>query len=101
MLGTNEEDMALAQNTLLSMQGGYVVVVDGEVKARVALTIGGIVSDAPIAVLGEEIAQAKAAIQSLGYVHDNVIMSISTLSLPVSPMLKLMVGTVHHSLRLK
>lgn len=89
VLGACEEDMALAQNTLLKMQGGYVVVVDGQIRAKVALPIGGIVSEAPIEVLGKEIAQAKAAIQELGYVHDNVIMSISTLSLPVSPMIKL------------
>ncbi len=89
ILGTHEEDMALAQQTLLEMQGGYVVVRNGTVTARVYLEIGGIVSGAEISVLGAQLAQAKAEIEELGYVHDNVIMSISTLSLPVSPQLKL------------
>lgn len=89
ILGTNEADMALAQATLLEMQGGYVVVRNGTIQARVSLPIGGIVSDAPIDELGAQLAEAKKAIGELGYVHDNVIMSISTLSLPVSPMLKL------------
>ncbi len=89
VVGTNEADMALAQTALLEMQGGYVVVRNGTIVARVSLAIGGIVSDAPIEELGAQLAQAKKEIHSLGYVHDNVIMSISTLSLPVSPMLKL------------
>jgi len=89
VLGTSCEDMALAQQTLIDMQGGYVVVKDGTVAARVQLAIGGIVSDEPVQELGAQLAQVKQAMKDLGYVHDNIIMSCSTLSLPVSPQLKI------------
>ena len=50
---------------------------------------GGIVSDQPIEVLGQELKEVRAAMEGLGYVNNNVIMSMSTLCLPVSPKLKL------------
>lgn len=88
VLGNHEADMVLAQHTLLEMQGGFVVVSEGNVIAKAQLQVGGIVSDQPIETLGEDIKQVRAAMHALGYHHDNEIMSISTLSLPVSPQLK-------------
>ena len=39
VVGTNDEDMALAANTLIECGGGQVVVADGEVVALVELPI--------------------------------------------------------------
>lgn len=89
VLGIEPEDMVIAQHALLEMQGGFVVVKDRKVIARAVLEIGGIVSAREISVLGKELEEVREAMKSLGYVHDNEIMSISTLSLPVSPQLKL------------
>lgn len=89
VMGTNVEDMLLAQHTLLDMQGGYVVVKDQKVLAKAVLEIGGIVSERPIEQLGAELQAVREAMRTLGYVHDNEIMSFSTLSLPVSPELKI------------
>ena len=89
VLGTDENDMKLAQRDVLELQGAYVVFAGGKSLAEARLTIGGIVSDQPIEVLGRELKEVRAAMEGLGYVNNNVIMSMSTLCLPVSPKLKL------------
>lgn len=89
VLGTDVEDMLLAQHTLLEMQGGFVVVKNHQIIAQAALEIGGIVSAKSIEELGEDIAAVRKGMQELGYLHDNEIMSMSTLSLLVSPQLKM------------
>ena len=89
VLGTDENDMKLAQRRVLELQGAYVVFSEGRSLAEARLTIGGIVSDQPVEVLGQELKEVRAAMEGLGYVNNNVIMSMSTLCLPVSPKLKL------------
>ena len=89
VLGNDEEDMVIAQNELLKMQGGFVVVKDHQIIARCSLEIGGIVSSCEISKLGHDLEMVRTALQQLGYEHDNEIMSISTLSLLVSPALKI------------
>jgi adenine deaminase len=87
--GTNEADMALAVNAVIAEQGAYVVAADGKIAACAPLPVGGILSEAPIEELGESIRRVREAMIDLGYNHQNVIMSFSTLSLPVSPELKI------------
>lgn len=89
VLGRNKRDMMLAANRVIEQQGGYYVVDDGQVIGKADLPIAGILSDKPIAHLSEEIKSVKEALLHLGYKHSNVIMSISTISLPVSQELKL------------
>ena len=89
VMGTDEEDMVLAQNKLLEIDGGFVVVENHQVTAVCPLEIGGIVSSRPIEDLGKDLEAVRCAMQRLGYVHDNEIMSFSTLSLLVSPEIKI------------
>ncbi|QNH54891.1 adenine deaminase [Selenomonas timonae] len=89
VLGQTAADMQMAANTVIEAQGGFVAVRDGSVQAFAPLPIAGILSDRPLPVLGEQIAGVRRALTDCGYRHDNVIMSLSTLSLPVSPYFKL------------
>ena len=89
VLGQTAADMQTAANTVIEAQGGFVAVRDGSVEAFAPLPIAGILSDRPLPVLGEQIAGVRRALTDCGYRHDNVIMSLSTLSLPVSPYFKL------------
>ncbi|MBP1048225.1 amidohydrolase family protein [Enterococcus sp. BWM-S5] len=89
VMGNNSEDILTAQHELLSMQGGYVVTEHGSIKATCPLPIGGILSQAPIEELGTDLKQVRRAMQDLGYKNMNEIMSFSTLSLPVSPAIKM------------
>lgn len=89
VMGRNVEDMVLAVNNLIDFNGGYIVVRDNNVLAKLELPIGGIVSDEPIEVIGEKLGKVRSAMKELGYNHMNEIMSFSTLSLPVSPAIKI------------
>ena len=89
VIGNSPEDMAMAQREVLYMQGGYGVASQGKITAKAPLPIGGIVSDQPISRLAEGLKEVRREIETLGYVDSNVIMSISTIGLLVSPELKL------------
>jgi adenine deaminase len=89
IIGQNKRDMMTAANAVIEAQGGYAVAYHGDVKAFAPLPIAGILSDQPLPVLGRQIQKVRASLESLGYEHHNVIMSLSTLSLPVSPFYKL------------
>ena len=89
VMGNNEEDMELAQKRVRELQGGYVVYAGGKLAAQAPLPVGGILSDQPVSVLGKQLGQVRKAMEDLGYDNNNVIMSMSTLCLPVSPRLKL------------
>ncbi|MGC6767441.1 adenine deaminase C-terminal domain-containing protein [Enterococcus sp. LJL51] len=89
VMGTTSEALLKAQHELLAMQGGYVVVGEQETLAVCPLPIGGILSQAPIEELGTALQNVRQAMQQLGYKNMNEIMSFSTLSLPVSPAIKM------------
>lgn len=89
VVGRNREDMILAANTVISSQGGFCVVEDGKVLSHLELPVGGILTEEPLAVVSHQVKELRAAMLSLGYVHYNPIMSISTHSLAVSPALKI------------
>ncbi|KMY49150.1 adenine deaminase C-terminal domain-containing protein [Peribacillus loiseleuriae] len=89
VIGHNVEDMVLAANEVIRSQGGICCVENGEVLSRVPLPVGGILSEEPLEIVAEQVDHLTRTLKSLGYKHYNVIMSISTLSLPVSPALKI------------
>lgn len=89
VLGNSVEDMVLAQNQVVHMQGGYVTASRGRVTASAPLPVGGILSDKSVEELSNELLKVREEIEALGYRNNNVIMSISTLGLLVSPELKL------------
>lgn len=89
VVGRNRKDMILAANTVISSQGGFCVVEDGKVLSHLELPVGGILTEEPLAVVSHQVKELRAAMLSLGYVHYNPIMSISTHSLAVSPALKI------------
>ncbi|WP_430606700.1 adenine deaminase [Enterococcus sp. AZ170] len=88
VMGNTPEDIVLAQNKLVAIQGGYIVVSNGEITGECPLPIGGILSQAPIEELGSSLQKVRSSMQALGYRNMNEIMSFSTLSLPVSPAIK-------------
>ena len=88
VIGQTKADMAKAANTVIARQGGYATVLNGDVAGFVPLPIAGILSDQPLDVLGKQIQKITESLHAWGYNHPNVIMSLSTLSLPVSPYFK-------------
>jgi len=88
VMGNDNASILTAQHKLLAMQGGYVVVHNDKIVATCPLPIGGILSQAPIEELGSDLQRVRLAMKELGYENMNEIMSFSTLSLPVSPAIK-------------
>lgn len=88
VMGNDDKSILLAQHHLLENQGGYVVVEAGKIIAECPLPLGGILSQESLEVLGKELKKVRKAMRSLGYENKNEIMSFSTLSLPVSPAIK-------------
>ena len=90
VVGTNEEDIALAVNRIIENEGGIVVVDRGEVTGELVLSIAGIMSEEPLEKVNEDLENAKEAAFRLG-VHPGVdpFMTLSFMALPVIPTLRL------------
>lgn len=89
VMGKNAKDMTIAVNWVIENNGGYCAVNDGKVIAGVELPVGGIISEERIDILARKVKCLSDSMEILGYEHHNKIMSFSTLSLPVSPSLKI------------
>ena len=89
VVGMTVRDMVCAANRVIGMQGGMVAVRDEKVQAEIPLPVAGILSDAPLKVVADQMKEFRLAIEELGWKHHNPIMSLGTLSLPVSPALKI------------
>ncbi|MDH7475192.1 MAG: adenine deaminase [Anaerolineae bacterium] len=89
VVGTNDRDMIAAAQEIEAMRGGLAAVDEGQVKARLALPVAGLMSDQPIEVVRQQMDELLSASQSMGSPLLNPFMALSFLSLPVIPELKL------------
>lgn len=87
--GVSDEDILRAVHALEEMGGGFAFVVDGEVRARVPLPLGGLVSPLPVAELVQQLVELDRAAADLGCSLEHPCMTLSFLSLSVIPALKL------------
>lgn len=89
-VATNDEDMLAAIHSLERMQGGLVVVHNGVTIAELPLTIAGLMSDVSYMDVYKQIKKIDAALQEIGASSAfNPFLTLSFLSLPVIPSLKL------------
>lgn len=89
VIGKNAKDMVIAVNRIIDLQGGICCVENENLLCEVPLPVAGILSEKSIQELGKEVEILRQSMHSLGYKHYNPIMSLCTLSLPVSPALKI------------
>ncbi|HZU87103.1 MAG TPA: adenine deaminase C-terminal domain-containing protein, partial [Anaerolineaceae bacterium] len=89
VVGTDEQNMALAANTLAECGGGQVVVRRGEVIGKVELQIAGIMSDEPGDVIVEKADSVLQAFRACGCTLNNPNMQLSLLGLVVIPELRI------------
>lgn len=89
VIGKNIKDMTKAINRIIELQGGICCVENEEILAEVPLPVAGILSEKTVQELGKEVEILREKMSQLGYKHYNPIMSLCTLSLPVSPALKI------------
>lgn len=88
--GTSDEEMALAANTCIEMGGGLAVVLEDRVLARLALPIGGLMTDEDALSVAEKNEAVRKAVHFLG-AGDGIepFMNMAFLSLTVIPHIKI------------
>jgi len=89
VVGTDDENMALAANQLGQMGGGQIVVKNGQVIGQVALPIAGIISSQRADLVAEQAASILEGFRQCGCQMVNPNMQLSLLALPVIPELRL------------
>lgn len=89
IVGTNDEDMALAGNTLAETGGGMIAVKDGQVLALLPLPIAGLMSDGTLEEVAANVERLDQAWKDLGCQLVSPFMTMALISLPVLPELRL------------
>lgn len=89
IVGTTDEDMALAANTLVQHGGGQIVVQDGEILALNPLPVAGLMSEDPIEEVALRVAKIDEAWKTIGCPIASPFMTMALLSLAVIPELRL------------
>ena len=89
VVGADEGDMAVAVNRLKKIEGGFSVVVAGEVIAELALPMAGLMSLASFEEVRSALARLRQAAKSLGCVLPEPFLQVAFLPLPVIPHLKI------------
>jgi adenine deaminase len=89
VIGTDEECMAVAANTLAGCGGGQVVVIDGTIKGLVELPIGGLMSNESGQTVARKAANVLAGFKECGCNLNNPNMQLSLLGLVVIPELRI------------
>jgi adenine deaminase len=89
VVGADDADMAAAVNRLRAIQGGFVVVCDGDVLAELRLPIAGLMSDGPHEQVRAALYPLRDAARSLGVTLPEPFLQVAFLPLPVIPHLKI------------
>ena len=89
IVGTNDQDMLKVVEIIQAMRGALVVVLDGKVLASLPLPIAGLMSGAPVAQVNHQLEALHGAAKTLGCKIPDPFMTLSFLSLPVIPELKI------------
>ncbi len=89
IVGTNDRDMVKTAKTIQSMGGGLAVVSGEKVLASLALPIAGLMADVPVEEVHADLEKLFDAARALGCRLLDPFMTLSFLSLPVIPELKI------------
>jgi adenine deaminase len=88
-VGVNDEDIYAAIKEVEHLQGGLVVVADGEVMGSLATPIAGLLSQEPLEKVVVGLARLEKIARELGCVLPSPFATLSFLALPVIPELRL------------
>jgi adenine deaminase len=89
IVGTNDRDILKTVEVIQSMRGGLAVVLNGRVLASLPLPIAGLMSDASVAWVNLRLEVLHRAARTIGCKLPDPFMTLSFLSLPVIPELKI------------
>ncbi len=89
VVGTNDEDMALAANTLVESKGGMVIVSGGQVLGLVPLPIAGLMNDLPAEEMSELVENLEGCWERIGCTMVSPFMTMALIPLACLPELRL------------
>lgn len=89
VVGTDENNMAIAANELAKLGGGQIVIRQGEVVGQVSLPIAGLMSNEPAEVVARRAATVLYGFRACGCQLNNPNMQLSLLGLVVIPELRI------------
>ena len=89
VVGMDYADMERAAKRLGEIEGGFVVVKDGQVLAELALPVAGLMSLEPFETVRDSLVALRAAATSLGVTLEEPFLQLAFLALPVIPHLKI------------
>ena len=89
IVGTNDHDILKAVNVIQAMRGGLVVVSDGKLLSSLPLPIAGLMSESGVDQVYLQSEALHRAVRKLGCEIPDPFMTLSFLSLPVIPELKI------------
>lgn len=90
VIGTNDQDMAVAANCIRDMQGGWAIAMEGRIIAELPLSVAGLMSDLDAATLAVKIEAMVKLAKGMG-VGEGIdpFLTLAFVSLPVIPELRL------------
>ena len=89
VVGTNDEDMALAANTLIACGGGMCIVKEGKVLGLVELPLAGLMNPLPNEIMASRVEQLEGAWKDIGCNIVSPFMTMALIPLACLPDLRL------------
>jgi adenine deaminase len=89
VVGTNDADMAVAVNRLITLGGGFVAARDGGILAELALPFAGLMSLEPFETVHQQLCVLRDAVHVMGCTLPEPFLQLAFLPLPVIPHLKI------------
>jgi adenine deaminase len=89
VVGTHDQDIFRAVMAIKKMGGGLVAISDGKVLASLPLPIAGLISEASVLQVNLQLEALHRAVRALGCKLPDPYMTLSFMSLPVIPELKI------------
>lgn len=89
VIGLDDDDMALAVNRLIALQGGFVAANKGSVLAELALPVAGLMSDRPATEVENALRILRHTLREMGCGLDEPFVQMAFLPLSVIPHLKI------------
>lgn len=88
-LGIEDNDILLAAKEVAAMKGGLVAVARGRILASLPLPVAGLMSPRPLTEVADDLRKLLSVAKGLGSILPNPFMTLSFVSLPVVPELRI------------
>ncbi len=89
IVGTNDQDMIAVAKSIQQMGGGLAVALEGKVLSSLPLPMGGLMADRSVHEVHQSLKELLRKVRGLGSRLPDPFMTLSFLSLPVIPELKI------------